>query len=68
MKNDVSSDSREYIKNESHWYFLFIPVFSKDQTLKEYKKKIDLFFEQTKDKNKEIKKTIIIINKKIKTL
>ena len=54
MKNDVSSDSREYIKNESHWYFLFIPVFSKDQTLKEYKKKIDLFFEQTKDKSQEI--------------
>ena len=54
MKNDVSSDSREYIKTESHWYFLFIPIFSKDQTLKEYKKKIDLFFEQTKDKSKEI--------------
>ena len=54
MKNDVSSDSRKYIKTESHWYLLFIPLFSKDQTLKEYKNKIDSFFEQTKDKSKEI--------------
>ena len=38
MKNDVSSDSREYIKTESHWYFLFIPIFSKDQILKVIKK------------------------------
>ena len=45
MKNDVSSDSREYIKTESHWYFLFIPIFSKNQALKGYKNKIDLFFE-----------------------
>ena len=54
MENDVSSNSREYIKTESHWYLFFIPIFSKDLTLKEYKNKIDSFFERIKEYSKEI--------------